>query len=168
METQVRTNIVPMTEENEIFIPLGQRLLRAGFKRIEREEIRKILDCDNLAIQLYLDQRAFLEKNYPFVEPNKGNRSRHPTVYAYRSKSKRFWGNWQTFATLQHCTFSLIDLDIHVRLPIPDRVLKEAQRAIDLGIETFYVAEPTFVSPDPVVIALFDKEMIFIAQWNES
>lgn len=151
----------------DVELPLGQRLLINGFKRITHDGLRKLLSCDEIQ---KLEDTNFLSShpNYEVSFFGRFWRLKKVTLW------EKFIDRYDDKDRLQ-CFVEYISLESYLH-EIPIDAIQKVRTAQLLGLQYFYVAYPvveSIIKNDPVIIGLFNNihpskidEYVFIAQWE--
>ena len=171
-------------------LPRGQQLLRAGMRIIDEDEMQKILQFDILhraeaerrrdeMIERVLSETDFERDRLrvKFAHRTDGWRD----YYVINISVKRF-GLFPVdleWDTVPHPSLRYIPLESYARKVMPDHVLDSIVQAKKFGAKNkdFYVVEPTFKSPDPIVVALLyttddgeegDFDCLYVSHWGNN
>lgn len=156
-------------------LPLGQRLLRAGFPRITSEDLRQRLGCDEIQkLENDMIRNRILEAEQK-AHPNLHVRVvDDPRSGWYSTEKRPSW--WPFFVeigmheTKVMCTIEFVTLDAYVAQEIPSEALTRVAKAKEIGVENFLVAYPVLKRAeraDPIIVGtLADKQMVLVASWK--
>ena len=161
----------------EQVIPVVQKLLRAGFKSINREGVLEALSY-NEALQI-VKSEAMEKVNKELKERtarwrNKGlyNRLTESKPSAEEDGNQSYVsGNLEGYAWFAHnVSLSTVSLDNYVGDTIPDYCYADIQKALDLGAKRgklkVMFLEANKKLPDPLIVYITGKEEgILISKW---
>ena len=194
----VKETIESITEafsESMPSVPVAQRLLRAGFKKITKEQIRERLSCDLIEAKanrvLYDKFKLSLkDKDVPIEVILK----KDTPYWGYRINDSL--GSYARYDStpIYACEVEMKPLNEYVEEVIPDRVLDSIASAHSHGATDFKVAYPVLSNDtgtakkeyatdidkagkpkkqiplpetkDPIVVAIFGESMIEIDFWE--
>jgi len=153
-------------------LPLGQRLLRAGFPRITNADLHRELGCDEIATLENSMIRDRLQSDA--VEKSPGRRVHIEECDTYYRAVVTAWGPFEFTGRSQYaqkvtCNVSQVPLDDYVAGTVPDAALKRIAVARHLGVTEFAVCFPIIGKverADPIVVGLLGKQMIRVAEWK--
>lgn len=158
-------------------LPIGQRLLQAGFQRTTRVELEKLLKVadiwtlENEFVKSDLLNRA--KQKHPTrrvtVEDGGGNEW---AVRVYRSSFFGETWEWddQFQRSMKRVVLDFIPLDHYVDQVIPADVLAKLTQARELGLTIFHVVAPKVQdmrpAGDPALVGTLGDELVLIGVWG--
>lgn len=157
-------------------LPLGQQLIKAGYRRIY--SLSKELKCDEIVEEeLNMEVSKIIEalKNkHGWLEIRKISSlgSRKMIIFEIKRKGLIFGHNLQTleaYTPILKCVPKIVKLDEYIDGVIPDYVYADINSARDLGLKDFHVAYPVVKEMpkiDPIVFSELGSSLIFISQWD--
>jgi hypothetical protein len=146
-------------------IPMGQALLKAGFRIISPDEMGELLEFKKLRRQKEKEICEELREKHPRKKLRRDTWGESTIHYSVR-------GGWGIFSYeidykfVPRPSLSFTKLKSYARKEIPDRCLEKVRKAKELGASKFYVVEPTFKSPDPIIVAKLGDDYLYITHWG--
>lgn len=146
-------------------IPLGQRLLQAGFKYTTKDRLHKALKCDGLTKEKFKTDLEEMKQIYPIVKVS------DYYIKGYSNRLHKFMDVCQGYKRRKVAKIAMEPIDLYIEKEIPARCLQEVARAKELGADNFWVVFPTFESLDPIIIAKLGnknvgRNYIYITHWG--
>lgn len=153
-------------------LPMGQRLLRAGFKPVTPATLFRKLGCHE--IQRLEDQAALAEAKAKVLAEHPQACGITTEVTAmwvavhYRTRPGMFGEGGRILGDRRQVALHYIPLDHYVDQVIPDEILARVDQARQLGVTEFQVVVPmvTERKRDPAVIGRLGGELILIGLWG--
>jgi hypothetical protein len=176
METVLRANL-----------PLGQKLIKAGFPAITEKELYERLGCEEIA------RLANQEVKSKAVASLNEFRKRRFSFFRYTltESSERFYvakhfffeevdvrsrpRNYVDWELKQECRVDFCSIESYVQQEIPDACLDRVDKAKELGLKNFFVAFPKLrPKKDPIIVGRLEQScvphpsaMFFVAEWGK-
>ena len=157
--------------------PLGQRLMDAGFKKITERELSEILKINE--IQKMEDDLALQDLEESLKPKLKINQKYGKTIQIYISSYSIYFDAPGRFLKLRDfvcgskkrkiCQVNITSIDNYMDDKIPDSVYDSINKAKDLGVNKFAIAQPILVDvprSDPVIIGYLGDTMVYIDKWD--
>ena len=155
MLTNTEIETIRLLEED---IPLGQRILSAGYKVITKEQLEERFCCDKITEGERQKAVALLEEKIKIYRNSHWWRKRAHITFKDRYDYIFISNGWETFKTSEHyltCQLEDRPLDDYVADKIPDRCLIQVKKARSLGIIYFNVVYPVLKKrqlKDPIIV----------------
>lgn len=165
-EKSFQDNVSEIISKEYQYIPVCQKLIKHGYKAINIIDMANLLNLDELTNKYNQElKRKLKDSGYSYFTGN----------WWYKNRLDHFLGGNGKYVETKQAQCEFIPLEAYISKEIPDRCLKEIKDAIDLGVKNLYVVQPTFKSPDPLIISKLEgqenrhweaREYLFITRWE--
>jgi len=162
MRTKIKVEKMPTILEDIIqdeWLPLGQKILKAGLKTISNKEIFERLECERLQKEEIEKRIKEIEKREDFVKLD----GVYDDQFFYNTKSRECIMSPQFI-----CEVKTLDID-HYLQEIPVNAIREIRKAKKLGLEKFEIHYPIIkeipASKCPIITATLGSNKLFIIQY---
>ena len=148
--------------------PLGQKVLEAGYRVVNENDIDEILERDKM-LKAHFDRTLAKEKpkreGFKCITSYRDSNAGKWGYYIYFEKycgRTRTWAQFKAESQKESC-----NLDYYL-FKIPEKALADIRKAKQIGLDKFQVYWCTIdyeKCEDPIITAKFGNNELFITKW---